>query len=362
MISDDKISMRQLLALLFAALLSPAVQTLPGRSAAIAGEAGWLSALIAMPALLALCWGLFRLFRRLPEGTGLAGAFELTLGRTLGKLLTLLYLLWGLTALSANLRAYGQRFLTTSYRNVSLWGFILILLGLALWLARGKLSAFARAGEIFYLILCLALGGVLLFALFNLETRNVLPIWAEDLPGAARSAIPALGVLGYAVLGAFLAGDVRRRREDRRRALRWGAAFCLLLTALQFISMGSFGPGLIARMEVPLFMTAKSIGLQGGFQRVESVVVAVWALSDLVLTGLLMFACCTMAKTLFGFRERKRAALPVAVLGGAGAYFLFSDAFALGRFLETVLVWGNIWLGFLIPLLVVLLNGLRRGR
>ena len=38
---DDRISLRQLLALLFAALLAPAIGVLPSQTAALAGEAGW---------------------------------------------------------------------------------------------------------------------------------------------------------------------------------------------------------------------------------------------------------------------------------------------------------------------------------
>ena len=49
---DDRISLRQLLALLFAALLAPAIGVLPSQTAALAGEAGWLSALAALPVLL----------------------------------------------------------------------------------------------------------------------------------------------------------------------------------------------------------------------------------------------------------------------------------------------------------------------
>ena len=58
---DDRISLRQLLALLFAALLAPAIGVLPSQTAALAGEAGWLSALAALPVLLGLCWVLFAL-------------------------------------------------------------------------------------------------------------------------------------------------------------------------------------------------------------------------------------------------------------------------------------------------------------
>ena len=82
---DDRISLRQLLALLFAALLAPAIGVLPSQTAALAGEAGWLSALAALPVLLGLCWVLFALLRPAGEGAGLAQVTETVLGRGVGQ-------------------------------------------------------------------------------------------------------------------------------------------------------------------------------------------------------------------------------------------------------------------------------------
>ena len=53
---DSKtVSVRQMLAVTFAALLSPAVRVLPGHTAALGGTGAWLSTLAALPAALLLC-------------------------------------------------------------------------------------------------------------------------------------------------------------------------------------------------------------------------------------------------------------------------------------------------------------------
>ena len=52
---DDRISLRQLLTLTFAALLSPAIQILPGLTAQRAGTAGWLATLVVLP-LAVVIW------------------------------------------------------------------------------------------------------------------------------------------------------------------------------------------------------------------------------------------------------------------------------------------------------------------
>ena len=284
---DDRISLRQLLALLFAALLAPAIGVLPSQTAALAGEAGWLSALAALPVLLGLCWVLFALLRPAGEGAGLAQVTETVLGRGLGKGVLLLYLLWGLLLLSANARLFALRFLSTSYRNAPLGLFLLTLLGLTLWLVRKPVRVLARTGEVFYLALAIGLGFSLILGVLQVEPRHILPLWTEDLPGVLSAAVPVLGLFGYVVFAAFLGGNVTRGEGDRRRALWWAAAFCLVLTALQLVCLGNFGPGLTARMDTPFFMMVKGIGIEGTFQRVESVIIALWVFSDLALLNLL---------------------------------------------------------------------------
>lgn len=358
----DKISMRQMLTLLFAALLSPAVRVLPVRAAEMAGRGGWFSALAALPVLLALCGALFSLFRNAEEGDGLTQIFEKTLGRWLGRLVTLLYLLWGLGLLCANARLFGLRFLSTSYRNAPLPLFIFVLLALALWLAGKKLPVLARAGQIFYLALAVSFGFVLILGAFRVEPKNVLPVWGEDIPGILQSALPALAVLGYVIYGGFLGGSVARGEKNCRKTLKWAAVFCLVLTAMQWVCLGSFGPGLTVRMDSPFFMMVKGVGVEGAFERVESVLIALWVLSDLALLALLLLSCSTMARDIFPIKEPRSAALPLAALALIGALFLFPDAFALYDWMDKVVLPGNLIFGFAVPAIVFVVSKLRKEK
>lgn len=361
-ISKDSISMRELLVLLFVGLLSPAIQTLPSATAPVAGEAAWLSAVAALPGALILCWILLRIGKTLPEGAGLGEAFQAAFGKLLGKAAVLLYLLWGLLLLGIHTRLCAQRFLSTTYRNTPLLLFIVVLLAVVLWMARGKLAAFARAGEVFYLILALTLGAVLVFGAGNVEGQNVFPIWVEDVPATLHAAVPVLSSLSYAVYGAVLAGGVRRRKLDRGRAFRWTVGFCLVLAAIQFVIIGNFGPELVERMEQPFFMMVKGIGVQGVFQRAESVVMALWVLSDLVFLGLLAFACRRLTGLLLPIKQEKSASIPVILAAFAGAVFLFPNGFALNGFINAAVPVGNITLGFAVPAAALLALQVRKGR
>lgn len=344
---DDRISLRQLLTLTFAALLSPAIQVLPGLTARQVGVGGWLATLAVLPLLLGLCWLLCRL---LPKG--LPGTALEVLGPVLGRGLCLIYLLWGLWLLAANARQVALRFLTISYRNAPMLLFLLTLLGVAWWLVRKPVRALARAGEVFFLALAAGLALSLVLGAFQIDPVNLLPVWVEDLPAVGAATLPVLGLLGYVIFAACLGEHVVPQEGGRRKVLRWAVGLCLTLTALQVVCLGNFGPGLVGRMDTPFFMMVKGIGFEGTFQRMESVIIALWVLADLALLSLLACACSQLAQNTFPFKERRTAVLPVILAAAVGAVWLFPDAFSLDRALEGPALWGGIAMGFGVPLLL----------
>ena len=357
---DSKtVSVRQMLAVTFAALLSPAARVLPGHTAALGGTGAWLSTLAALPAALLLCLIVFALLRGGEDG--LTGAFRRALGERAGRVLTLIYLLWGLFLLSAQARLFGLRFLTTSYRDAPLPLFLLAALGATLWLAWRGMAAFARTGQIFAIALAVGLGVALVLGVVHVHPGNLLPLWFDDVPSVLRATPAALSVLSYGIFAAF-PGPVTARNGDRRRALGWTVKLCLALTALQAVCLGSFGPGLVARMDTPFFMMVKGIGVSGAFARVESVFIALWAVSDLALMTLLTLACWKMLCTLLPACGRLSAPWPVAAGALAGALFLFPDAFTLEKWMAAAGEWGGLILGFAVPAAVLGVYVLRQRK
>ena len=131
---EKQISQTQLCALLWAGLMAPAAELLPAVTLPIAGRGAWLSALAALPVLLLLGWGLGRLGLR--HG-GLAGAIRWGLGPVLGRLVLLLYFIWGELLLALRLRLCAQRLIASGERDGSLWFFLPAAALLVLWMGFG---------------------------------------------------------------------------------------------------------------------------------------------------------------------------------------------------------------------------------
>ena len=154
---QDRISTRQLGALLWAGLMAPAAELLPAVTLPLAGRAAWLSALAALPVVLLIGWTLTKLDL---SRDGLAGAVRRGMGPWAGKGVLLLYMIWGELLLALRLRLCAQRLLTAGERDGSLWFFLPAAAALVLWMARGKLSAFARAGQFFLAVLLIVAAAV----------------------------------------------------------------------------------------------------------------------------------------------------------------------------------------------------------
>ena len=332
-----KISRTQLMALLWAGTLAPAAELLPALLLPSAGKGAWLSMLAAFP----LVWLIGMLLGGPAEGRGLARAMRDGFGPVFGRLLLLIYMVWGGLLLALRLRLWGERLMNSGGRDGSLWFFLLVMTALILWVGIGGLSAFARAGQLFLTALLVTAGVVLGLSLFQMRPERLLPMWWSDGVSVLKGALPAAGVLGWTLFGGFLTGSMADQGEQKGwHWLSWSLGGCVLLAAAQAIILGSLGAELSGTLDSPFFALAKSVGVEGAFQRVEGLVAALWSFSDLVQAGVLVFALRAIGTQLGVKKEWERwfAALAVVCAGGL-ALFLGKNA---GLWNKTLIPWGNL--------------------
>ena len=124
--------------------------------------------------------------------------------------------------------------------------------------------------------------------------------------------------------------------------------------------MGNLGAGLAARLDNPFFALAKSVGVEGAFQRVESVVTALWTFADLAMGGVLIFALRAMADRLLPERARPWVPWGTVLLGAAGAAALFPALGTAEAWNRRVVPVGNLFLGLLVPAVLFIIEEVRR--
>lgn len=345
---QDTISHTQLTALVWAGVLAPAAELLPALTLPGAGKGAWLAPAAAAPLVLLGGW----LLGALSGEEGLARRLRAGLGPVAGRGVLLLYILWAQLLLGVRLRMCAQRLLDSGYRDGALWFFLLTIAGLSLWIGQGKLSAFARAGQVFLAILLCTAGAVLVLSLPQTRPERVLPLWTGDALPVLRSALPCAGVLGWGSFGAFLAGSAVQPGKKRAwHWLFWGLGGCVLLTLSQLVVLGNLGPALAARLDNPFFALAKSVGVEGAFQRVESVIAALWVCSDLTMAAVLLFSLRAMVEQTIEKAPPKAVSAAAALVGTVLALAFFSGGRA-ARWNREIVPAVNLAMGLGLPLLL----------
>ena len=300
-VKEERLSSRQWGALLWVAALAPAAELLPAVALETAGRGAWLTPVAAGLILVPLLW--------------LAGAGEM------GRLPALLCGIWMEVLLILRLTLCARRMLRSGERDGAVWFFLLTVTALALWIGQGKLSALGRAGQLWLVLLLGAAGLVLGLSVPLVRADRILPLWTEDAGPVLLTSLSGAGSLCWAVLPMLF---LRTEGGKKSRAL-WAGGGCLLLMLAQVIIIGNLGVGLCARSESAFFALTKSVGVEGAFQRVESVVAALWMLSDLTLTVILTRAIGVCAETLH----------PKLKGEGVGSFALLAGA--------GVALWGSRW-------------------
>ena len=354
----DIISMRQLLVLMFTGLTAVALRQVPGRSAAATGgEGAWLAPLIALPAVLLLCWVMISLFRNVPAHWGLGEVYQGVLGLKIGKALILLYIVWALWILGSGIAQCSERLGVLGYSVPGRAAFLLAALVLTAGMAMGKLSAFARASEIFFLVLTVGVVFVLALACFRVQPGNLLPVRGAAWKGGASVA----AVAGAGVPAAFLMGQIaeKGRQQGAKKLVRWAVAAMLFLLALHVICIGVFGWQVTSRQRVPLYEAAKQVGIPGAFHRVEAVIAALLVMSDVTLFGWILFTIGAMGRS-FSHRLKRKGVVPAAAGIGAGIAICFvlwpAAAKISGQIFLPIL---SLVLGFFVPTVIAVVKKCR---
>ena len=335
------LSRTQLAVLVWAGVLAPAAELLPG-AALSAGRGAWLAPLAALPlVLLSVCQ-----LTRLAGDKGLARGILDGLGPRFGWGVLFLYMMWALALLALRLRLCAGRMLSSGYRDGAMPYFLLAAAGMVFWLAGGSLAAFARAGQLFFLVLAVTGGAILLLSLPQVRAVRLLPLWTGDVVPVLQSGFAAAGVLGWGSCWAFLTEEMP---SDGKGSCRRTALGCVILALTQGVILGSLGPALAGRLDSPFLALAKSVGVEGAFQRVESVVAALWVIADVTMACLLTFALRAMLAAAAPQRQEKWTGRIAVVLAAGIALFL--PGRQMER-LEHLALWANLWSGLVMPILL----------
>lgn len=297
------IDLRQLIALASVIFLAPALRIYPSLSTAAAGTAAWLSAFAALIPAAGYAFFISRFIDRRREGESMAALIGRSLGPRTSRAALAVTVLWFLLYAGFILRSGAERLVTTVYLSSSPAGFQIVMGIAAMLAALVNIRALVRTARMTAPLLFGVFALILVFALGNIRSENLLPLTRRDAVPILTGALPALDVIICVLyLVCFLEGDAPIKPERSRRFIGWTALMCLLLSVLSADIVGSFGAQLVARLSHPFFSLVRNLVFFRTLERIEALIVSLWVFPDFLMASALFYAAWLCIAQLFGFQ------------------------------------------------------------
>ena len=354
------ISIRQIFLLFVAASFSLAVRVTPELNAAIAGQAGWVSVILSCLIYTVMIIFLARLFKN-QNNLDLYGLFNKVLGRFLCNALTTVYALWIFILLSMHLRSAAERYMTAFFPAAPLSFFVISLLAICFIILQGKFACFVKMGEIaFYLILA-ALFIVFTVAVHQIKFENFLPVTTMDAMPVVKGIYTLLGVLSIFTFVLFAGDEFADKDKFKRYGLQSGAVLTVINIAIFLLTVGIFGSNLTQRFTLPFLMAEKSIKFFGSIERMESLDMLAWLISDVLVIGLLAYILISIISKMTGIKNKTALKSPILLGAYIFSLFIVKNIFEIKLFAQYIELYMNIVFGLAIPVAVFMI-GKMRGR
>lgn len=360
-ITNNKISVRQLVVLYTISALSPAIRIVPQMSAKIAGQAAWLGPLFAFAILFAQVQMLTAIFKR-NNYTNLSDIFDNSFGKPISKGLHVIYFAWVLLLFLLYIRYYGERLEITIFSNADVRFFIILMLIIVLFVIRKDIENLARFSEftlVFFLVIFFFL---YLFLIPSIKVENILPIAKSDVLPGMLAAKPVLVFTSYITLFFFLGDYVKEVGVSfKKPAINSILLHCISFSIMVICVVGSLGPTVSARMLLPFFNATKLIKILDSFNRIEAFLVSSWVVTDFMIISCFALILMNIGKRLFNTKSEKHFAGPFVLLGYIGSLVIAENRFELDAISGADFTfWINIALCIFVPLLALIIGRMRK--
>ena len=355
----DKISIRQAMYLFLTIVASPAIRLVPVYAAQTAEEAAWLAPIVAAVILflIVLVWN--KIYKSY-KNDSLMNIFSDIAGRFIGKLLTVIYLLWVMLLIPLYVSYFAVRLVGSVYPDTNPSIFIISILILIAYIMRYGLVTLARLNEIVFPMFAVTFAIIFILLTPYLQVIFLAPVTYKSILPVINAGICIAGISSYYTF-LFVVGDYINNKESIKKIGIQTTVFLMVNQILLLVlTLGSFGYSVIKRTQFPFLIAVKQISLFNTLEKIESVVVAIWVLSDFVLICFFIIIALKLIKSLFGLSDEKPLVNIFMIVVYFLSVYLSNTVFELERLSSYVIIPGDFILGFIVPVIMFVVGKIRK--
>ncbi|MFB9759647.1 GerAB/ArcD/ProY family transporter [Ectobacillus funiculus] len=309
-----KISAIQLFAMMFLFELGSALVVSYGITAK---KDAWIATLLGLCGEIVLFFIYYFLFLQYPN-LPLTGYARKILGKYVGWIIGLLYVLFLLYDAARDLRDFGDLLLTSTLRKTPLLAInILMVLAICYVLYLG-IEVLARTAEVFIVILLFIgfTGNVLIFVSGNIVPHNLQPFLKNGWKPILTTAFPLLTFFPFGEIIAFTMLFPYLNRPELAKKVGLFALFSsgISLAWTTSLNIAVLSVEVVERSTFPLLSSIAKVNLMEFLQRLDALVVLTLLILMFFKISILFYSAVIGMVDLFNLKNHQQILLPAGII------------------------------------------------
>lgn len=300
--SKEKISGNQVFWLISTMQIGMTILLTINPTIAIAKQDAWISILLSTLFSTGLAYVLTRISLMYP-GESLITYAPKILGKVLGHIVILLYVVYWITVLAIILRQYGDFMIGTILQLTPVIVPIIGMLIIAAYVSFAGIEVLARCSEVLGPLILLGIMVPLLLNISQIQVNNLLPVLADNsLSVLVQGALPTASFLGDNILLMMILPFLAHPRDGMKGAVIGSvvAGLFTMLSAMQCIAI--FSHSTASRQSYPFLNLVRFVSF-GFLQNLDAIVIAIWIMGIFIKISLYLFAASYGSAQWFGIKR-----------------------------------------------------------
>lgn len=360
LIDNKKISQLQFGLLVVIFTIGSSILLTPSGLANIAKQDAWVASLFGIGLSIIVIIIFSILARRYPCKTFVEYC-EIILGKWLGKIIAVSFVYFCFFGASSLLFDMGNFMITqimpeTPIEILNIVFALVILYGLRL-----GIEVIARTAEIFFPWISLLLLLLVIAVIPQIELTNIQPVFEADLKTVTHGAIVYASTAGMpCVVFTILIPLLNKQKKIGRTFVTANILGGIVITVITFTSIGVLGPDTTSRVTFPSYVLAKKISLADVLERIEVIVAIIWFITLYFKIILYFYASMIGTAQILGLTDYRPFLFPFVLLLVTHSLIMYPNTIYEAEFNNSVWVAFALTIGFLLPILLLVISILRK--
>ncbi|MFJ7972411.1 endospore germination permease [Psychrobacillus sp. NPDC096389] len=356
-----KINSYQFLVLVIFFTIGTSILTVPSALATYSKQDAWIAAIIGTGIGLLIVWLYAKIGLWFPKLT-FVQMNEMLFGKWIGNILSFLFIFMTLL-FSAILLYYSGSFLTIHVMPNTPMVATNILMAIILVMAvRLGLETIARSAEILISIFFLLFIILVIFIAPEIEFENIQPVFDTDIKSIAQSSLSLIVVSSVNAVSLLMIfpAFINEPQSAKNSFLFGNLIGGFIMIILTFLCILVLGVDLTARQEFPGYGLAKMINIGNFINRIEALMAALWIICLYYKMVLYFYASVYGLAQVLNLKDYRPLTYPFGMIAIVLSLVIFPNVMEQQKFDATISKYFSITIGILLPLLMVIVYGIRK--